>query len=344
MLLNQTIRLFLDGIGRREEYEFYLGKFQSAGTACFALLVPDADVLEQAAEALIFDLHFLVKLGLTPAVALSGENAAAGWSVLKNDPLFFRADDSNLPEITTQPQVPVFVEPENEVVHCLETKIPAVARRVHFIRAAGGLQSDCITLQNPPENLSAEDRRLFDCAAALLARHPGTHLSVTSPINLLQEIFTVKGAGTLFRRGSEILRETQPDLQRLQALLRDSFGRDPLPSALGNITVAYIEKNFRGAALLEKHPEGLYLSKFAVGPEARGEGLAQELWDAVCRDHPTFFWRSRNGNRVNHWYDRHADGRHRAAEWTVFWRGIDVTHLPALIAFCSARPSDFSAE
>lgn len=338
MLLNKTIRLFLDSIGRREEYEFYLNKFQSAGTACFALLVPGFDSLDQGADALAFDLHFLLQLGLKPAVVLCGSDAEAKWDLLKSDPLFEKVDFPNLGP--GNEHVPVFLEKD---FRSLEKMIPTVARRVHFIRAAGGFQTEYYYTQK--ENLfqlTADEQALADTASSLLAARPGTHISVTSPINLLEEIFTVKGAGTVFRKGSVIRSDGLPPTEPLLALLSESFGRTLKDGALDQVTQAYYEENCRGAVLLEEHPQGLYLSKFAVGREARGEGLAQELWDAVCENHPAFFWRSRRDNPVNQWYDRHADGRHSAGDWAVFWRGMDVESVPALVAFCTARPPDFN--
>lgn len=339
MLLNKTIRLFLDSIGRREEYEFYLNKFQSAGTDCFALLAPDLASLEQGAEALAFDLRFLLQLGLKPAVVLYGSDAEAGWSLLKDNPLFERTVFPKLGR--RKAGVPVFVEAGLQAAESLQQKVPAVARRIHFIRAAGGLAVDYYYTQKPLAALSPEDKSLADTAAALLEARPGTHISVTAPMNLLEEIFTVKGAGTVFRRGSSIVSGSVPDPARLLALLEESFGKKPKPGVLASAARIYFEENYRGAALLEKHQEGLYLSKFAVGPEARGEGLAQELWDEVCKNHPSFFWRSRKGNPINQWYDRQADGRHTAGDWFIFWRGMDASAIPGMIAFCSARPADF---
>lgn len=337
MLLNKTIRLFLDSIGRREEYEFYLNKFQSAGTECFALLAPDLESLEQGSEALAFDLHFLLELGLRPAVVLCGPNAEPCWNLLKNFPHFERADGP----LSREKSVPVFVEEKSSVLESLVQKIPVIGKRVHFIRAAGGLSMEYYYVQKPVETLSPDDKMLAETAAALLGARPGTHISVTSPINLLKEIFTVKGAGTVFRRGSVLCSGRVPDRTRLPALLQESFGKKPAESAFDAVTTVYFEENYRGAVLMENHAQGLYLSKFAVGSEARGEGLAQELWDEVCRNHPSFFWRSRKGNPVNQWYDRQADGRHTAGEWVVFWRGMNASAIPDLIAFCSSRPSDF---
>jgi hypothetical protein len=338
MLLNKTIRLFLDSIGRREEYEFYLNKFQAAGTDCFALLVPDLESLEQGAEALSFDLKFLLQLGLKPAVVLCGADAEKQWARLKDNPLFERTVFPKLGR--RKVSVPVFVEADFQPMESLLQKVPKLGKRVHFIRAAGGFSTEYVYVQKLSEQLSVEERALADTAAALLEARPGTHISVTSPINLLKEIFTVKGAGTVFRRGSTIC-SGKANSKRLMVLLEESFKRKPKRGVLANVTLAYFEENYRGAALLENHPEGLYLSKFAVGPEARGEGLAQELWDEVCKNHPAFFWRSRKGNPVNQWYDRHADGRHSTGEWVVFWRGMDAAAISGMIAFCLKRPADF---
>jgi hypothetical protein len=339
MLLNKTIRLFLDSIGRREEYEFYLNKFQAAGADCFALLVPDIESLEQGAEALAFDLKFLLKLGLRPAVILCDADAGAKWNLLKDNPLFELTEFPNIGK--RKAGIPVFVEENVRTLESLLQKVPAIGKRVHFIRAGGGLNTEYYYIQKPGAELLPEDQVIADTAAALLEARPGTHISVTSPINLLKEIFTVKGAGTVFRRGSTILSGGTPDPDRLLALLEESFGRKPKPGVLAASTQTYFEANYRGAVLLEQHPEGLYLSKFAVGREARGEGLAQELWDEVCKNHPAFFWRSRKGNPINQWYDRHADGRHTAGDWVVFWRGMEASAIPGFIAFCSARPADF---
>src|SRR5210317_1543426 len=86
--LNKTIRLFLDSIGRRDEYEFYLNKFQSEHTACFALLCPDPGSIEAGAEVLAFDLHFLLRLELVPAILLCGADAGKMREALSVESIF----------------------------------------------------------------------------------------------------------------------------------------------------------------------------------------------------------------------------------------------------------------
>jgi acetylglutamate synthase len=164
-------------------------------------------------------------------------------------------------------------------------------------------------------------------------------------MNLLREIFTVKGAGTLFRKGSEILHYDgldRTDRARLLGLLEESFGKKLKDGIfLERVSDVYIETGYRGAVLLEEHSAGRYLSKFAVGQEARGEGIAVELWREVCRGHDALFWRSSVANPFNSWYHKKADGHHAAGPWQIFWRGVSADSISAIIEYCCAREEDF---
>ena len=355
--LSKTIRLFLDSIGRRDEYEFYLKKFQSEHSACFALLCPDLGSLEAGVEVLAFDLHFLLRLELVPAILLCGEHADQMREALISEPIFeFYPLENGDPQAFIQSaklndKVPVLVTPA-ELEFTLMQLVPEVAGRVHFIRASGGIKSDSGELQpylythkQNPVTLEKLEFDYLDLGGKLLDARPGIHLSVTSPINLLQEIFTVKGSGTLFRKGSSIehrLGLIGVDRARLANLLEASFGKKLAGETFfENVADSYLEAEYRGAVLLENHPAGLYLSKFAVGREARGEGLALELWREVCENHSALFWRSNASNLFNSWYRQQADGYHRVGKWQIFWRGIPVSEISSIIEYCTARGEDF---
>jgi hypothetical protein len=358
--LNKTIRLFLDSIGRRDEYEFYLDKFQSEDSACFALLCPDPASIEAGAEMLAFDLHFLLRLELVPAILLCGREAEKMKEALSVEPIFhFQALEQGPPtdfirQSHDAENVPVLVAPTMELEEALLQLMPKVAGRVHFIRAAGGLKSASgeslpylYTHKANGQVLETLDYNFPALGKKLLDERPGVHLSVTSPINLLQEIFTVKGAGTLFRKGSEITSFSglgNVDRTLLLDLLEASFGKKISDETfLDNVAHAYIEKNYRGAVLLEEHPAGLYLSKFAVGREARGEGVAMELWREVSKNHNALFWRSNMNNPFNSWYHNQADGHHAVGKWQIFWRGISSNEISGIIEYCCDRGEDFTA-
>ena len=355
--LNKTIRLFLDGIGRREEYEFYLNRFQAANASCFALLCPDRRSIEIGTEVLAFDLHFLIRLGLLPAILLCGKEATAMRKLLSAEPLFvfqsFAPDtvDEFIQHAREVEKLPVLLAEKMELEEALLKLLPHTARRVHFIRAAGGLKNSRGELlpyfytQKPAPDLEPLEFDYPALAGKLLMARPGTHLSLTSPIRLLEEIFTVEGAGTLFRKGSEIHafnRLEGIDRERLIALFENSFGKKLTTTAfMEDVAHTYLEQHYRGAVLLEDTPAGLYLSKFAVDRTARGEGLALELWREVCKNHPAFFWRSARTNSFNSWYQKQADGQFASEKWMIFWRGISAEHISPLIHYALHRPEDF---
>ena len=198
------------------------------------------------------------------------------------------------------------------------------------------------------KTLPKRDAELLSAAERLIELSQPTPIlaSITSPLNLLKELFTVKGAGTLIKLGSAVSRHrsyVNLDTQRLRRLLEASFGRaldegffDRTPLAV------YVEAEYRGAAVVCHGDPVPYLSKFAVEPEAQGEGMGRDLWQAISRDYPALYWRGRADNPIASWYAAVCDGMVRLPEWTVYWRGIDTLRIPEVIEAARAHPADFA--
>jgi hypothetical protein len=170
-------------------------------------------------------------------------------------------------------------------------------------------------------------------------------VTVVNPLQLLRELFTVNGAGTLIRRGSRIdvyATWAGVDRPRIEALFASAFERpvraDFFTQPLARI---YVEENYSGAAVMQDSPVAPYLTKFAVERQAQGEGIGGELWSVVARDFPSFFWRSRPANPISSWYIKQCDGFVRFPEWLVFWRGLPPTAIEPAIRYTLALPSDF---
>ncbi len=138
----------------------------------------------------------------------------------------------------------------------------------------------------------------------------------------------------------------QVDRPALIKLLEIGFGR-PLknPAALiqSSIVHFYQEANgiYASAALLEETSCGLYLSKFAVAPLHRGDGMAKKLWAAVCAAHSDFFWRCRLTNPFDTWYERQSEGHRTVGYWRVFWHGMASADEEVLVNYCLKREEDF---
>ena len=361
--LSKTLRLFLDSIGRRSEYEFYLKKFQSDRSVCFALVLPDSASVENSGDLMTFDLQFLLRLELCPLLLLCGAEAEANAEkLMAHGPYHLIRDlqpDSDpglwrtcLKSCLQQGEIPVYCRPELEDTQAVKELMPRLVCRLHILRNAGMLLDEndekifyYYTRRSTAQILNLQDKALVSKAEKWLEHAPQLHISVSSPLNLLQEMFTVRGRGSIIRPGSHIAHVcdlAEVDLERLLGLIQSAFGRELKdPEQLRAATDFYIESRYRGAVILETHASGKYLSKFTVGTEARGEGVAQELWEIACETQERLFWRSRSDNPVNQWYERHASGHHREGNWTVFWKGVPPAQLPEIIHYCLNRPSDF---
>jgi len=208
------------------------------------------------------------------------------------------------------------------------------------------LTTDYSSILNSRE-LSRKERAMVTQARNLvdgLAPRQKLLVAITSPLNLLRELFTVKGAGTMLRRGAPISLHAglaELDRDRLRTLLSSAFGRPPSDGLFERpVSRVYLVDGYRGAAILVETELGAYLSKFAVDREAQGEGLGRDLWDALAASHPIVFWRARPQNPICDWYQKLCDGMLRTPEWVVFWRGLDPADIPEAIEYALAQPID----
>ncbi|HEX2732518.1 MAG TPA: hypothetical protein VHM70_12985 [Polyangiaceae bacterium] len=206
------------------------------------------------------------------------------------------------------------------------------------------LRSDFETLYAGAVLTDAE-RVILGTIKALHDAHPALLTSVASPLNLLRELFTVRGAGTLVKTGTSVVRATsysELELPRLESLLNDTFGKRLKPDFFTRPPLAvFVEAEYRGAAIVKPGVAGAYLTKFAVDRKAQGEGIGRDLWEAMLRDYPTVYWRARTNNPSAAWYQSECDGMHTDGAWRVYWRGVDSDSLAGVIRDALARPVDF---
>jgi hypothetical protein len=230
-------------------------------------------------------------------------------------------------------------------------------RKLIFLHRPGGLRQGgrlvpMVNLTTDYEalassrDLSRKERVLLAQSRRLVLDHVPHKLLVTisSPLDLLRELFTIKGAGTLLRRGAIITRHeglATVDRERMRAVLTSAFGRPPADEFFERpASEVYVESEYRGAVVLRSTPLGTYLTKFAVGNEAQGEGIGSDLWRCLTEAHPTFFWRARPTNAIDPWYVKQCDGMARRGDWNVFWRRLPVELIPSAIAYAIAQPID----
>jgi hypothetical protein len=365
---------FLAGVGPGSEAEFYLRLFRARARESFAAVVVDPDTFRENVEGVALDLRLLSTLSLTPVVVLGFYQPARadeyarilgekllGMSVASRDFASGSTRDS-IAEATERGAIPLLrLHEQDEQARELELARVLASLSTHkliFLRNEGGLQTDgrplsVVNLSDDFGELmalpdwSADHKRLLSCSRRLvfeLAPHE-LLVTITSPISLLHELFTVRGAGTLLRRGARIVRHeglAGVDVEGLRALLSSSFGK-PVRDAVfsRNFANVYIEERQRGVALVTQTRLGSYLDKFAVTREAQGEGVGRDLWQAMRTDHRVLFWRGRESNPIRSWYEKQCDGRVRVREWTVYWTGLAPELIAEAIAHALSQPIDF---
>ncbi len=369
---------FLESTGRPSEARLYLDLFRARAREQFAAIAIDANVMSGAADAVVQDLRFLAALDLTPTVVLgifqpadaaaharlltrhlgaegvTVETLSAGNAGLAAS-LFAAAAAGRVPAVVFEPEAGE--QPGDRLARLgfllreLQTRKLLFLHRPGGIRQAGALVPLVNLTTDVPALAASREisrkealilegaRRLCDEAAPL----PFT-VAITSPLNVLRELFTVKGAGTLLRRGARIVRRegwNGVDLTRIRELLASSFGKPPREEFFKTVPArVFLEEAYRGCAILVDTPLGAYLTKFAVSSEAQGEGIARDLWEALAADAPVVFWRARLTNPISEWYDKLCDGLVRVPGWTVYWKGLAAEAIPEAIAWAVKQPVD----
>jgi acetylglutamate synthase len=378
----ELVLRFLASIGRPAEAQQYLELFRADQAERFAILHVSHAVLRDALDSVTVDLRYLAELGLRPVIVIGAErarNASAHADRLVG------ALTPAVPACRVAPEadavktaiargclpVVALTEPEGDTRAALDGRFDDLAalashlgtRKVVFVGRRSGLQPkdgrvvpivDLTSeskgllapgvLPEPQADLLRQIARLVDAVP-----HRVT-VSVTSPLDLLRELFTVKGAGTLVRRGSSVTRFDRGegiDRARLNTLVEEAFGRRLVADLLDRPTRAiYVADDYRGAAVVTDTALAPYLSKFAVTLEARGEGVGRDLWRAMDADLPRLYWRSRAANPISAWYREQCEGAQRIriddTEWIVFWRGLAADELPGAIAYATSSAPDFA--
>ena len=374
MTSHELVIRFLTSIGRPDEAEFYLKLFKSESPERFAIIVVGESVMEEASEVLAADLRFLAQLQLTPIVIFglvkpttSGHHADTVRERLEPHvrcPIVNVEDPPHVQAVVHDGGVALVPFPES--AETIDHRFDLLAdlaqflrsRKIMFLGTRSGLQTpdgavlslvdmtteyEALVMPNrlPPHQqaLLRQVNRLFQT----IDRR--TTIAVTSPLDLLRELFTSSGAGTLIRLGSSITHfsdMTGIDRSRLQPLIETAFGRTLVDDFFTRpIHALYLADDYRGTAIITDTPAGRYLTKFAVDQQARGEGVGYDLWRVLHANYPKLFWRSRADNPLIAWYEQQCDGLIRDEAWHVFWRGFQTEDIPRAIDYARRAPIDF---
>jgi hypothetical protein len=374
--VRETVLKSLSAVGAQHEAKFYADLFARQDAETFAMLVLDPRCLKDPLlEALIAALRILSNLQLSPTLVVGAmEDARTSVSFQAQrlsrdlDKSGVRASKLNtasyglIKEVRKTARIgkmPILEMTDRRGKMNLAGLVKALQpNKIIFLQPSGGLNQNGqrranLTVAELPdfmesETFSAGQIRFLDCVLELerTAKARRSYV-IASPLNLLGELFTTRGSGTLIRRavdfktGQSFKSFSKPKLTRaletaFDKRLKRSFFDTPLHAG-------FVEGEYRGGALFKEQAGLPYLSKFFVLREARGDGIARDIWDKACEDVPAFLWRSRMGNPFNAWYMRKCDGMQRAGDWRIFWKGLDAKDIGDAIDAAASAPDDFES-
>ncbi len=376
MNVRETILKSLSAVGAEHEAKFYADLFARQDPETFAMIVLDPRCLkEPLLEALISSLRILSNLQLTPTLVvgamddartsvkfqaqrLSKELGKSGVRSLKLNTASYGLINE-IRKVAGNGKIPILEMIERRG----EMNLAGLAKslrpkKIIFLQPSGGLNQNGVrranlTVTELPEFLETQtfsvgQVRFLDSVLELekTAEERRSYV-IASPLNLLGELFTTRGTGTLIRRqvdvkvGHSFEAFSQADLSRA---LETAFGKGLKPSFFDTpLYAGYVESEYRGGALFKEQAGWPYLSKFFVTREARGDGIAKDLWKRACKEIPAFIWRSRMDNPFNAWYMRKCDGMQRAGDWRIFWKGLDAAEIGDAIVAAASAPDDFES-
>jgi len=383
MNVRETVLQSLSAVGAQRDAKYYAELFSRQDAETFAMLVLDPRCLKNPLlEALTASLRILSNLQLSPILvvgALEDGRTSVKFqaqrlsrdlerSGVKNSKLN-TASYGLISEVRRKANkgiMPILEMTDRRgKMNLAQLTTELQPHKIIFLQPSGGLnqngiRKETLTIDELPsfmesESFSAGQIRFLDCVLELdkSAENRRSYI-IASPLNLLNELFTVRGSGTLIRRGVKIIRGTsfsdfsEPDLSNA---MDDAFGKR-LKSEFFHTPISngFVESEYRGGALFKTMETAsgdlAYLSKFFVSRAARGEGIARDIWEAACADIPVFAWRSRLENPFNFWYMKKCDGMQRmeneSGTWRVFWKGLDSERVPDAVAVVTSASDDFS--
>lgn len=381
MSIRETVLKSLSAVGAQHEAKFYAELFARQDAETFAMIVLDPRCLKNPLlEALISALRILSNLKLCPTLVVGALEDGRTSAKFQSQRLARDLDKSGVRALKLNTasyglikevqktarsgKMPVLEMTDRRGKMNLSALVTALQpKKIIFLQPSGGLSENGrrrpnLTVAELPAfmetgTFSVGQIRFLDCVLDLekTAKVRRSYV-IASPLNLLGELFTTRGTGTLIRRaatfktGNSFGAFSTPDLTRalevaFEKRLKPSFFDTPLHAG-------FVEGEYRGGALFKWQAGQPYLSKFFVLREARGEGIARDIWERACADVPAFLWRSRIGNPFNTWYMRKCDGMQRvnnqSGDWRVFWKGLDAVDIGDAIKAATDAPDDFSPQ
>lgn len=179
----------------------------------------------------------------------------------------------------------------------------------------------------------------------------GYGIQITSPDNLIKELFTFEGCGTKIVYGYNVDTHysfSGLELSSISSLISQSSGKNLVEGYFdgANPEMIFLEEDYDGIVILEDYKKFCYIDKFFVRPESQSNGLGSKLFAKTVGYYEEsgksgLFWRTSKDNPANAWYHKKIidnDGWCKSTgEWVVYGIGNEENTEKLVNYACSKR-------
>ncbi|BGP19393.1 hypothetical protein JCM10213_000630 [Rhodosporidiobolus nylandii] len=172
-------------------------------------------------------------------------------------------------------------------------------------------------------------------------------VAIISPDNLQKELFTDSGAGTLLRRGYKLYKHNSIESagqDRLRRVLAErdedvTSGRKSVAQVLSELEKAgtpftiYADEPCDVVGIVS-HPEGEVpvMTKFLANTTAVQNGVTDNIFNAIRKDHKRLFWTAKADDEQKAWHFERADGSFTRNGRSLFYYGVqDASEVERLV-------------
>lgn len=357
--MKQTLHTFFEKTAYSRDASDFLLRYHGIEPQRFLLLIPVLHNEEQLADFLV-ELRYLIKLELYPTLLLSSQYVSEqhGETIIE----CFGVESSYL-----------------DVRRCGEDRLlPSLLelqleRRFYKVMWTGGALKDVdgeiqnrIYLSHSKVAFSRDSLEVLEWGAAFLEHcGPSQSIQLVQPDQILPELFTQHGVGTLLSLGYRIdeRRLSEPVVEVLRSLLQRAFGRRLVRSYFQDLapdSKVLLEEQGRGAIVVEPWGKLLYLDKVVVEPSFFGQGLGSLLLEELTQKLEEFSgsnlklcWRARLDNPYLVRYAKMVQGFSKRlpmacgtvadGDYVYHFIGLKGVELDIALDKMKSRPSSFSS-
>lgn len=300
--MKQTLHTFFEKTAYSRDASDFLLRYHAIDPQRFLLMIPVLRSAEELSDFLV-ELRYLMKLELYPTLLLCSQYLSEAHSEVITES--FGAESSRL-------QVRC-CEEGSWLESLLELQDE---HRFYKVMWTGGALKDSygnvqnrVYLSHSKVEFSRASLGVLAWGATFLEHcGPSQSIQLVKPDQILPELFTQNGVGTLLSLGYRIdeRRISKPVVGLLSSLFERAFGRRLVPGyfeALAPDSMVLLEEQGRGAIVVEPWGKLLYLDKVVVEPSFFGQGLGSLLLEELTQKledfsgcEPQLCWRARPDN------------------------------------------------